>query len=211
MYKICLNALTVTCGFIKCRQLRTQLSGGREGLIFSVCRRAVSTCKVLADVREILWSLQRFLLPKKKSGWQRGSWAELRKPLFVWDLQEQASHTSAGTMCQMGGPEQEHQETIKFGGLSTSRGGVCVGGVRALVYIEIKAEKWETAVYISDGLFSLFPSAPKQKQRRGVMKNAALEWTWKCEPELGPHFDLQVKTAGPTLSRFATRCIHNIT
>lgn len=67
MYKICLNALTVTCGLIKCLQLRTQLSGGRGGLIFSVCRRAVSTCKVLADVREILWSLQRFLLPKKKN------------------------------------------------------------------------------------------------------------------------------------------------
>lgn len=37
---------------------------------------------------------------------------------------------------------KEHQETIKFGGWGASRGSA------NLVYTEIKAEKWETAVYI---------------------------------------------------------------
>lgn len=67
-----------------------------------------------------------------------GAGAERRRSLFVRDLQEQA--TQRGTTCQMGGPEREHQETIKFGGWSASRGYV-LGGGAALVYIEIKAEK----------------------------------------------------------------------
>lgn len=54
--------------------------------------------------------------------------------------------------------------------LSASR-----GSQFGLVYIEIKAEKWETAVYI--WLFSVFPSTPRQEKSQGVMKNAGRNWT----------------------------------
>lgn len=60
------------------------------------------------------------------------------------------------------------------------------GGAIGLVYIEIKAEKWETAVYNLGGLLSVFPSTPREKQSQGVMKNAACNWTCKCETELCP-------------------------
>lgn len=54
--------------------------------------------------------------------------------------------------------------------LSASR-----GSQFGLVYIEIKAEKLETAVYVR--LFSVFPSTPRQKKSQGVRKNAARSWT----------------------------------
>lgn len=55
----------VTCGFIKWLELRTQLSGGCEGVILSLSLYSFNL-QSLADVREILWSLQRFLLPKNQ-------------------------------------------------------------------------------------------------------------------------------------------------
>lgn len=115
--------------------------------------------------------------------WHKGSCAELLSSLFAWDPQEEA--TQCGTMCQMGGPERGTPRNHQVRWFERQQRCVLGGGV-ALVYIEIKAEKWETAVYISDGLFSLFPSAPKHKQRPGVMKNAAFQWPWKCETELRP-------------------------
>lgn len=113
----------------------------------------------------------------------KGSRAELLSSLFVWDPQEEA--TQCGTMCQMGGPQRGTPRNHQVRWFERQQGCVLGGGV-ALVYIEIKAEKWETGVYISDGLFSLFPSTPKHKQRQGVLKNAAFQRPWKCETEPRP-------------------------
>lgn len=56
--------------------------------------------------------------------------------------------------------------------LSASR-----GSQFGLVYIEIKAEKWETAVYI--WLLCVFPSTPRQEKSQGVRRNLA--WNWTCQ------------------------------
>lgn len=61
--------------------------------------------------------------------------------------------------------------------LSASR-----GSQFGLVYIEIKAEKWETAVYI--WLFSVFPSTPRQKKSQAVMKTQPVTGHVKCETGL---------------------------
>lgn len=61
--------------------------------------------------------------------------------------------------------------------LSASR-----GSQFGLVYIEIKAEKWETAVYI--WLFSVFPSTPRQKKSQAVMKTQPVTVHVKCETGL---------------------------
>lgn len=48
------------------------------------------------------------------------------------------------------------------------------GEVIALVYIKIKAEKWETAVYILGGLFSVFPSTPRKKVQAQTYEKCTL-------------------------------------
>lgn len=58
--------------------------------------------------------------------------------------------------------------------LSASR-----GSQFGLVYIGIKAEKWETAVYVR--LCSVFPSTPRQKKSQGVGRSAAVTGHVKCE------------------------------
>lgn len=74
--------------------------------------------------------------------------------------------------------------------LSASR-----GSQFGLVYIEIKAEKWETAVYI--WLFSVFPSTPRQKKSQAVIKkkvkNAAPNWTCQMWNRATTCFNLALK------------------
>lgn len=70
---------------------------------------------------------------------------------------------------------------------------VRAGGAIGLVYIEIKAKKWETAVYILGGLFSVFPSTPRENLRQGVMKNASCNWTSEMWNRGSPFFSLQLK------------------
>lgn len=70
--------------------------------------------------------------------------------------------------------------------LSASR-----GSQFGLVYIEIKAEKWETAVYV--WLFSVFPSTPRQKKSQAVMKNAARDWTCQMWNRASTPFNLAFK------------------
>lgn len=65
------------------------------------------------------------------------------------------------------------------------------GGAIGLVYIEIKAEKWETAVYILGGLFSVFPSTPRENLSQGVMKNASCNWTCEMWNRASARFSLQ--------------------
>lgn len=67
------------------------------------------------------------------------------------------------------------------------------GEAIGLVYIEIKAEKWETAVYILGGLFSVFPSTPRENLSPEVMKNASCNWTCETWNRALPHFSLQFK------------------
>lgn len=68
------------------------------------------------------------------------------------------------------------------------------GEAIGLVYIEIKAEKWETAVYILGGLLSVFPSSPRENPSQGVMKNASCNWTCEMWNRALPPFSLQFKT-----------------
>lgn len=144
----------------------------------------------------------------QKSGWQKGSWAELLKPLFVWDLQEQA--TQCGTMCQMGGPEQEHQETIKFGGLSTSKG-VRGGGLERLWFtLKLRRRNEKLLFTFQTDLSLYFHPHPNKSKGEELWKMRLSNGRGNVNQSSDPLWFTSQNCRSDSLT-FATQCIHNIT
>lgn len=78
-----------------------------------------------------------------------------------------------------------------------------------LVYIEIKAEKWETAVYILGGLFSVFPSTPRQRQSQELWKMQLVNGHGNVKQSFGPLWFTMQNCRFYSLT-FATQCIQHL-
>lgn len=178
-----------------CNQFRSSLG------VISVCWRRFNLQR-LADIREILWSLQSFLLPKNEVDrkWVLQSFLSL----FCFGGTSSNEPHSVRQCAKWVAWSKEHQETIKFGGLSTSE--VVGGGGIGLVYIEIKAEKWETAVYILGGLFSVFPSTPRQRQSQELWKMQLVNGHGNVKQSFGPLWFTMQNCRFHSLT-FTTQCL----
>lgn len=105
-----------------CNQFRSSLG------VISVCWRRFNL-QSLADIREILWSLRSFLLPKNEVDRKWVLQSFLGLSCFSGTSSNEPH--SVGQCAKWVAWSKEHQETIKFGGLSTS-------GVGGLVWFTLK-------------------------------------------------------------------------
>lgn len=140
---------------------------------------------LLTDAKEIHWSVKSFLFSKNKPDTEHSavllcvSSFPLGPPVMSHTVWDDVPNGWPGA-----------RNTKKPSSLVVwARAGGAIG----LVYIEIKAEKWETAVYILGGLFSVFPSTPRENLSQGVMKNASPNWTCEMWNRTSTRFSLQFK------------------
>lgn len=164
----------------------------------------------LADIREILWSPQCFPLPPKtavdKRGEGGGGWYQRRaSQLFVCVGPPGRSHTVRDNVPN-GWPAARNTKKPSSSVVWAPAGVRAGGWGWLLVYIEIKAEKWETAVYIfRRTVLSISIHTQTQAKARSYEK-CGFPMAVQMRNRAPTRFDLQVRTAGLTVSHLQ----HNV-